>query len=268
MDRYGCLVVLGGGVLGDMGGFCAATFKRGIDFVIVPTTLLAQADASIGGKLGVDFHHLKNHIGVFQQPSLTLLNSGFLKSLPANELRSGFAEVIKHTLIADRTMWEVIRNQSLHDQDWDTLIRHSVTLKADITEKDPRERGLRKVLNAGHTIGHAVETYLLNADRRILHGEAIAMGLITEGFIARRHNLLTEPEFNDLVQYLLQIFGKVDLKTGDLPGIGELVLQDKKNRENRILCVLLEQIGSPRWDCEISLGEVNEALSFYLTLHM
>jgi 3-dehydroquinate synthase len=267
MDRYSCLLVLGGGVLGDMGGFCAATFKRGIDFVLIPTTLLAQVDASIGGKLGVDFHHLKNHIGVFQQPALTLLNSGFLKSLPENELRSGFAEVIKHTLIADREMWEVVRKKSLKDQHWDVLIGHSVSLKAGITEKDPREHGLRKILNAGHTIGHAVETYLMSAGRRILHGEAIAVGLIAEAFIARQKDLLTESEFSTLYQFILEIFGKANLVKDDLPDIGELMLQDKKNRGNRILCVLLGGIGSPRWDCEISLGEVNEALSFYLTLH-
>ncbi len=108
---------MGGGVLGDMGGFCAATYKRGIDFILVPTTLLAQTDASIGGKLGVDFNSFKNHIGVFQQPALTLLHSGFLKTLPQAELRSGFAEIIKHCLISDRAMWDVIRKRSLHEQD-------------------------------------------------------------------------------------------------------------------------------------------------------
>src|SRR5687767_14781283 len=126
MDRHACMIVLGGGVLGDMGGFCAATYKRGIDFILIPTTLLAQVDASIGGKLGVDFNHLKNHIGVFQKPVLTLLFDGFLETLPEAELRSGFAEIIKHTLITDETIWNEISGLSLKAQDWKKLIKHSV----------------------------------------------------------------------------------------------------------------------------------------------
>src|SRR5687768_7324747 len=133
MDRHACMIVLGGGVLGDMGGFCAATYKRGIDFILIPTTLLAQVDASIGGKLGVDFNHFKNHIGVLQKPALTLLFNGFLKTLSEAELRSGFAEVIKHTLISDASMWKKIVSKNLRDQDWDELIRHSVEFKAEVT---------------------------------------------------------------------------------------------------------------------------------------
>src|SRR6187402_1944444 len=145
LDRHAVLLVLGGGVLGDMGGFCASTYKRGIDFILVPTTLLAQVDASIGGKLGIDFNHFKNHIGVFNQPALTILHSDFLKTLPAAELRSGFAEVIKHTLISDKTMWDEISAKSLTHQDWDKILKHSVEFKADVTQKDPTETGLRKI---------------------------------------------------------------------------------------------------------------------------
>src|SRR5687767_7069248 len=137
VDRHACLIILGGGVLGDMGGFCAATYKRGIDFILVPTTLLAQTDASIGGKLGVDFDSFKNHIGIFQQPALTLLYSGFLKTLPEAELRSGFAEIIKHCLISDQVMWETISKKTLHEQDWDALVKHSVRFKARVTTEDP-----------------------------------------------------------------------------------------------------------------------------------
>src|SRR6187551_3670199 len=186
LDRHACLLVLGGGVLGDMGGFCASTYKRGIDFILVPTTLLAQVDASIGGKLGIDFNHFKNHIGVFNQPALTILHSGFLKTLPEAELRSGFAEVIKHTLISDKAMWDEISRRALKDQDWKKLIGHSVEFKAKVTTEDPKEKGLRKILNAGHTVGHALESYLLAKGRRVLHGEAIAVGLITEGYLAKK----------------------------------------------------------------------------------
>lgn len=268
LDRHAVLIVLGGGVLGDMGGFCAATYKRGIDFILIPTTLLSQVDASIGGKLGVDFEHLKNHIGVFQQPALTLLYTGFLKTLPEAELRSGFAEVIKHTLISDKAMWNQISQKSLQQQDWDGLLKHSVTFKAHVTTEDPKEKGLRKILNAGHTIGHAVESYLLGSGHRILHGEAIALGMIAEGFIAHQRNMLTAEDFTHITNYILSIYSKVNLNDKQIEEAAQLTVQDKKNKGNKILCVLQDGIGRARWDCEISLDEVKRALAFYQSLQM
>lgn len=268
LDRHACLIVLGGGVLGDMGGFCAATYKRGIDFILIPTTLLAQVDASIGGKLGIDFNHLKNHIGVFRQPALTLLNESFLTTLPVEELRSGFAEVVKHTLISDAQMWSDIVGKNLEHQAWTGLIEHSVAFKSYVTSEDPTEKGLRKILNAGHTIGHALETYLLESDRRILHGEAIAVGLIAEGWIAKKEGLLTDAELSEITRYLLKIYGKVAFSETETPQIAQLALQDKKNRGNKILCVLLKGIGSAKWDCEISLADIEQALAWYLRLQI
>lgn len=268
LDRHGCLVVLGGGVLGDMGGFCAATYKRGIDFILIPTTLLSQVDASIGGKLGIDFDHLKNHIGVFQNPALTLLYDGFLKSLPEAELRSGFAEVIKHALISDRSVWKEIASTNLKDQSIDKLIRHSVEFKAWVTTQDPKETGLRKILNAGHTIGHALESYRLAQGKRILHGEAIAVGLIAEGYISKKQGYLTDVDFKSICTYIISIYGKVNIDNNELGSIAQLTLQDKKNKDNRILCVLLDGIGKARWDCEISLELVIEALSFYQSVQI
>ena len=263
LDRHAALIVLGGGVLGDMGGFCAATYKRGIDFILIPTTLLAQVDASIGGKLGVDFNTLKNHIGVFQQPALTLLHSGFLRTLPHAELRSGYAEVIKHCLISDKTMWDVIASRTLDQQDWAVLAKHSVDFKARVTTEDPKEKVLRKILNAGHTIGHAVESYLLGSGHRILHGEAIAIGLIAEAWIAKQRQLLSIEELKSIQEYVLQIFGKVNLTNAQMEASAQLALQDKKNKGNKILCVLLEGIGKARWDEEISLNEIKAALEYY-----
>lgn len=267
-DRHAVLIILGGGVLGDMGGFCAATYKRGIDFVLVPTTLLAQADASIGGKLGIDFNHFKNHIGVFQQPALTLLASDFLKTLPPAELRSGFAEVIKHALISDSAMWHEIQSRKLHEQDWLRLVKHSVEFKARITTEDPKEKGIRKILNAGHTIGHAVESYLLGAHRRILHGEAVAVGLIAEGYIAAGKGMITEEALRQITTYILEIFGKVNLTDKDIEDAAAMTLQDKKNKGNKILCVLQDGIGKALWDVEISLDEVKTALAFYRSLQI
>ncbi len=266
LDRHACLLVLGGGVLGDMGGFCASTYKRGIDFILIPTTLLAQVDASIGGKLGVDFNHFKNHIGVFNQPALTILHSGFLKTLPVAELRSGYAEVIKHTLISDKSMWDEISTKSLDDQDWNKILKHSVEFKAGVTQKDPTETGLRKILNSGHTIGHALESYLLGSGRKILHGEAIAVGLITEASIAKNRKMLSDLSFQQITAYVLKIFGKVKFESKEVGGIASLTLQDKKNKGYKILCVLPTEIGKASWDVEIRLEEVENALLFYLTL--
>ncbi len=263
LDRHSAMIVVGGGVLGDMGGFCSATYKRGIDFILIPTTLLSQVDASVGGKLGVDFQHFKNHIGVFKTPALTLLHAGFLSTLPVEEKRSGFAEVIKHALISDANMWRQIQSHPMDKQPWDTLLHHSVNIKLGVVKTDPYERGLRKTLNAGHTIGHAVETYLLQEGRKILHGEAVAVGLICESFLAKERKMLTAEEFEEITRYLIATFGKVVLHEEDQDPIAALTSQDKKNRENRILCVLLDGIGNAKWDCEISSDEVKRALTFY-----
>lgn len=262
-DRHSLLIILGGGVLGDMGGFCAATFKRGIDFLLIPTTLLSQVDASIGGKLGIDFNNFKNHIGVFQLPVLTMLHAGFLNTLSFEEKRSGFAEIVKHTLISDKEMWSVVKSRSISEQDWKTLIKHSVEFKARVVAEDPKEKGLRKILNAGHTIGHAIETHLLNTGRKIMHGEAVAAGLITEAYLATKRNMLDKQDADAINQFILREFGKVPVELSDDEAIAGITLQDKKNKGNKILCVLLQGLGSARWDCEISADEVKEALHFY-----
>jgi len=261
-DRHALLIVLGGGVLGDMGGFCAATYKRGIDFVLMPTTLLSQVDASVGGKLGIDFLQFKNHIGVFCEPAATLISPVFLNTLPERELRSGFAEIIKHCLISDKQMWNIIRTKLLDNQDWNALISHSVAFKKKVIEADPREKGLRKILNFGHTIGHAVESYFLDSNDRLFHGEAIAVGMIAESFIAQGKNLLTETELKEIVTYLKQIYPKVNLP-GSFDEIGRLMLQDKKNKGNKILMALTDGIGKARWDVEVSPAEIEEALKYY-----
>ncbi|MBL7871084.1 MAG: 3-dehydroquinate synthase [Cyclobacteriaceae bacterium] len=263
-DRHSILLILGGGVIGDLGGFCAATFKRGIDFVLLPTTLLAQVDASVGGKLGIDFQHYKNHIGVFCEPAATLISPTFLISLPERELRSGFAEVIKHCLISDRAMWEVIRKKSLANQDWNVLIPHSVAFKKEIVETDPKESGLRKILNFGHTVGHAVESYFLSTNR-IFHGEAIAVGMICESFIGWKKNLITKAELDELSSYLGQVYPIVTLPSVRKP-ILDLMSQDKKNKGNRILMALTKGIGQAVWDMEVSTEEIDASLEYYQSI--
>jgi 3-dehydroquinate synthase len=269
LDRHAVLVIIGGGVLSDMGGFCAATYKRGIDFIILPTTLLAQADASIGGKLGVGFNHFKNHIGLFQEPVLNLVYSGFLKSLPERELRSGFAEVIKHALISDKNLWNEIRSKDLKSQPWHTLVPKSVEFKCSVVKADPHEKGLRKILNAGHTIGHAIESYFLarsNHGERILHGEAIAVGLIAEAYLGFKKGLLEEVALQEIERYILTVFGKLEVRKNQITEIARLCLQDKKNKGNKVLCVLPDGIGRANYDVEVSLGEIEDCLLYYNSL--
>lgn len=264
-DRHSLLLILGGGVVGDMGGFCAATYKRGIDFVLIPTTLLSQVDSSVGGKLGIDFEHFKNHIGVFQEPVSTLVYPIFLTTLPERELRSGFAEVIKHCLIADRAMWEIISQKPLAKQEWGKLIEHSIAIKQKITQQDPHEKGLRKILNVGHTIGHALETYYLSAGKRIFHGEAIAIGMIAEAYVACKNGMITDAELQSISKYLVNIFGKVD-EPYNQNEMNALMAHDKKNRNNKVRMALLSGIGKAVWDQEITETEVVEAMKYYRAL--
>lgn len=275
MDRKSLLINLGGGVIGDMGGFCAATYKRGIAFMQMPTTLLAQVDASVGGKLGIDFQGLKNHIGVFQEPELVWVDTNFLKTLSEAELRSGFAEIIKHCLIADAAEWRVLLEkmnfregfQALFQKETTKirgLLAHSIRIKAQIVESDPTEKGQRKLLNFGHTLGHAVETfYLFDEDKRLLHGEAIALGMIAESFIAWKKGLLAENELYEISNFLLSLYPKVALKEEDFPEIIALTRQDKKNRDKQILMTLLEGIGKGIYDISVTEEEMLEGLRFY-----
>jgi 3-dehydroquinate synthase len=260
-DRYSLLLILGGGVLGDLGGFCASTYKRGIDFVIMPTTLLAQVDASVGGKLGIDFQHYKNHLGLFREPTGTLIAFDFLKTLPLRELRSGFAEIIKHSLISDRAMWDKLRSRPLEDQPWEELIYHSVAFKYSIVSQDPKETGLRKILNFGHTMGHALESYFLSQGNRIFHGEAIAAGMVSEAFIAQRKNLIEQDELDQISRYLIQIFGKIKAPVHN--HIMPFIANDKKNKEDKINMSLPERIGNAVWDVEVSEHEIIASLEYY-----
>ncbi len=264
IDRKGLLVVLGGGVLGDMGGFCAATYKRGINFILIPTTLLAQVDASVGGKLGIDFEDFKNHIGVFQNPIATLIDSRFLKTLPKAELRSGFAEIIKHCIISDADMFAAICGKTLDEQSLSELVAHSVAFKKEVVTKDPKESGLRKILNFGHTIGHGIESLSLGSSHRLLHGEAIAIGMITESWIAHQKQMLSAGDLARITKFILQIFGKesVSASTDELIRV---ISQDKKNSGNKILMALPDGIGQCKWDVAVIPDEITAAVEYYLS---
>lgn len=265
MDRHGLLINLGGGVIGDLGGFCASTYKRGIDFIQIPTTLLAQVDASVGGKLGIDFHGLKNHIGVFQSPKSVLIDPIFINTLPLRQKRSGFAEIIKHCLIRDVKEWDVIRKLSFDQLDFNTLITHSVAIKETVVSEDPKEAGLRKILNFGHTLGHAIETYLLDkGKRKIFHGEAIAIGMILEAFIAHQRDLISLEELEEIESYLFENYGRVKIRPEEIPNIIALTSQDKKNKGKEIRFSLLTGIGDCGYDIPVSRSEMKKAVQYYL----
>lgn len=265
MDRHGLLINLGGGVIGDMGGFCASTYKRGIDFIQIPTTLLAQVDASVGGKLGIDFQSFKNHIGVFQLPKTVLIDPNFIKTLPERQKLSGYAEIIKHCLIRDEDKWEEISHKGFDDIDFADLISHSVEIKKAVVAEDPKEAGLRKILNFGHTLGHAVETYLLNlGKRRILHGEAIAVGMIMEAYLSFSRNLISREELESIEIYLFETYGRVKLSTDEIPAIIKLTAQDKKNKGNEIRFSLLTGIGDCGYDIPVSSSEMKKAIAYYI----
>lgn len=261
-DRHALLLNLGGGVIGDLGGFCAATYKRGIAFAQLPTTLLAQVDASVGGKLGIDFQGLKNHIGVFRVPDAVLIDPVFLQTLPERELRSGFAEIVKHCLIADAAKWQHIRRRDLDRQDWPDLIAHSVAIKKAVTEADPTEQGLRKILNFGHTLGHAIETFFLETPQRLLHGEAIAVGMLAESYLSHRRGTLTAAELGQIEEFLVSVYGTVPLAKTDFDALIALTRQDKKNRGGQVRFALLDGIGRCAYDLAVTPAEMRRALAY------
>ena len=263
-DRWGVVVNLGGGVIGDMGGFCAALYKRGISFVNVPTTLLAMVDASVGGKTGIDFRGFKNQLGVFQEPTAVFIEPAFLVTLPARQVKSGYAEVIKHWLIADAAAFEAQRQVGCLAADWQKLIPESVTVKSRIVKADPLEKGVRKILNFGHTVGHALESYFLTQPgRELLHGEAIAVGLVCESYLSERKGLLSQTELSRIETFVAMVFEKVKLTPEDIAGILPYLQQDKKNRNAVINCVLLEGIGKAIYDQPITIAEVEKSLRYY-----
>ncbi len=263
-DRKGLVINLGGGVIGDMGGFAAASYKRGIDFINIPTTLLSQVDASVGGKLGVDFNGFKNHVGFFKDPKRVLINPIFYKTLSKRELRSGYAEVIKHALIADREHWKALVDLEFLKINWSEIVGHSVGIKGDVVTNDPFESGRRKILNFGHTVGHAVETKLLeNPTEKLLHGEAIAVGMICEAHLSYKLSGLPEDEMEEICQFLTNAYDCKKIPQGYFEEIIQNTYQDKKNTGNTINASLLGAIGDCKINIPIGEGDILDSLYFY-----
>ena len=248
-DRKSLVLNLGGGVVTDLGGFVASTFKRGIDFINIPTTLLSMVDASVGGKNGVDLGNLKNQIGIFNLPVMVIIDTTYLDILPQNEMRSGLAEMLKHGLIFDKTYWEQFLDLKAIDfADFDELIYRSIEIKNEIVTLDPTEKNIRKSLNFGHTLGHAIESYFLANENKttLLHGEAIAAGMILESYISWQKELLSKSEYIQIKTTIKSIFDDILFIENDIEPILELLVHDKKNEYGTIQFALIEGIGKIR----------------------
>ncbi len=264
-DRKSLMINLGGGVITDIGGFCASTYKRGIDFINIPTTLLSQVDASVGGKTGIDFLGYKNQIGTFAFPKAVFINPDFLKTLNKRELISGFAEVIKHGLIADKNYWEKIKDASTQLSVTEGIISRSIEIKNKIISADPYENGLRKTLNFGHTIGHAIESASLKTKKPLLHGEAIAIGMICEAYLSRKIIGLKSEDLEEITSFIISIFNPKPIKQS----VNQLIIlmkQDKKNKDSEINFTLLSSIGKAEINNSCSEELIEESFGFFNSL--
>ncbi|ARN77592.1 3-dehydroquinate synthase [Nonlabens spongiae] len=262
-DRQSLMINLGGGVVTDLGGFVASTIKRGIDFIHIPTTVLGMVDAAIGGKNGVDLGHLKNQVGVIQPPVMTLIDTNFLQTLPKKHLRNGSIEMFKHGLIADRDYWQkmLLINSQYYTDRFDSLIHGSVEIKSGIVQDDPTEKGARKALNYGHTIGHAIESYCLSSDKHVnlLHGEAIAIGIYLESFLSTKHSGLSRAEFEEIENWYQPLELSASFSDSEVDEMIDIMSHDKKNVNGQIRFVLLEKIGTFKTDVHLQAQQIKKA---------
>jgi len=265
-DRNAVIVNLGGGVICDMGGMIASLYKRGIRFFHIPTTLLSQVDASVGGKLAVDLDGHKNQIGLFRNPDLVLIVPEFLKTLPQRHWVSGLAEVYKHALISDAEYWSFLVGMDLKNEEYLTSLLHkSISIKNNIVLQDWEEKGLRKTLNFGHTIGHAIESQALEKGRDLLHGEAVAIGMIVETILSQMSNGFAEEEFQIIKSTLDGVFPLQAIDEEELPDLIEWMRNDKKNDDSQINFTLLKKIGEAEFNKICSVEQIEEAIRTYNT---
>ncbi|MFY1046272.1 3-dehydroquinate synthase [Chryseobacterium sp. GP-SGM7] len=266
-DRKALIINLGGGVITDMGGFVASTYKRGIQFINIPTTLLSMCDASIGGKTGIDLMHYKNMVGTFSFPEQIYVYPRFLDTLPAKELKSGFAEMLKHGLIADKKHWEdLIQLQHLDPVGIEPFIQKSMEIKQEVVNADFYEKNVRKTLNFGHTIGHAIESLCLQSENPILHGEAVALGMICESHLSYLEGLISKEDSDLIIENIQRYFCFIDLSDFKDEDIFSLLLNDKKNSNAKINFSLLSGIGSCVFDHQCSVENIHKSIDFYKKL--
>ncbi len=264
-DRDDLIVNLGGGVVTDIGGMAAATFKRGLQFINYPTTLLGMVDAAIGGKTGIDFEGFKNQVGLFANPKHVIIDPIFLLTLDDKQWQSGFAEVLKYGLIMDRELWQKLEGKNFNEvADWNMVIIKAARDKIDIVRFDTLEKGIRKNLNFGHTIGHALESFYLKSDNPVTHGMAIAAGMICEAWLSSEIFNIECTRLKIIVNMLDKNFVRFDFTEDDIPLIMQLMKQDKKVRENKQYFSLLKKIGKAVHEIEVDNTQIIKSLEFYI----
>ena len=262
-DRRSLIINLGGGVVSDMGGFVASTFKRGIDYINVPTTLLAIVDASVGGKTGVDFQFLKNQIGTFYEPKMVVVDPIFINTLSKQEVLSGYAEIFKHSLIVKSELFEkLIKQKDFYYPELE-LIKESITIKNSIVLADRNEIKERKALNFGHTLGHAIETNSLIKNKKLLHGFAISIGFILEGYLSNLLFGFPIENLESIKNHIIKKYGKTVFSKNDILSIQELLIHDKKNSHGKTKFLLLKNLGEPVYDVEVEKYLIQKAFDFY-----
>ena len=263
--RHSLMINLGGGMVTDLGGFAASTFKRGIDFINIPTTLLAMVDASVGGKTGINFGGLKNEIGVFSDSKFVIINTQFLDTLDHDNICSGYAEMLKHGLISDNKHWAELVGFNLAQPDLAQLQRmvaESIKVKERIVTEDPHEHGIRKALNLGHTVGHALESFAMKHGRPVLHGYAVAYGMVCELYLSARKTGFPTDKMHQTVRFILDHYGRLPYTCDDYPELLELMRHDKKNTSGIINFTLLGGIGDIRINQTATKEDIDEALDF------
>ncbi len=263
--RHSLMINLGGGMVTDLGGFAASTFKRGIDFINIPTTLLAMVDASVGGKTGINFGGLKNEIGVFSDSKFVIINTQFLDTLDHDNICSGYAEMLKHGLISDDKHWAELVGFNLAQPDLAQLQRmvaESIKVKERIVTEDPHEHGIRKALNLGHTVGHALESFAMKHGRPVLHGYAVAYGMVCELYLSARKTGFPTDKMHQTVRFILDHYGRLPYTCDDYPELLELMRHDKKNTSGIINFTLLGGIGDIRINQTATKEEIEDALDF------
>lgn len=264
--RHSLLVNLGGGMVTDLGGFAAATFKRGITYINIPTTLLGAVDAAVGGKTGVNFEGYKNEIGAFYPAAYVLISSEFFRTLDKKDILSGFAEMLKHSLIHSQTDWEKLLAFSFDSIDFDKLnelVFRSVSVKKHIVEKDPHEKDIRKVLNFGHTIGHAFESIAINNQKPVPHGYAVAWGLIAELYLSHRLCRFPKEKVMKTVHFIQQHYGAFPITCDNYETLYAIMTHDKKNEGDAINFTLLSDVGNVKINQTVDKKLIFEALDFY-----
>ena len=264
--RRSLMLNLGGGMVTDLGGFAAATFKRGITYINIPTTLLAMVDASAGGKTGINFNGLKNEIGAFSPARFVLLDTEFLRSLDDENIRSGYAEMLKHGLISDTEHWAELLNFDPARPDYDalrSLVSRSVSIKERIVEQDPREKGIRKALNFGHTAGHAFESLALEQGQPRLHGYAVAWGIVCELYLSCLRTGFPKDKLRQTVQFIKETYGTFDFDCKQYDRLYEFMTHDKKNESDAVNFTLLADVGNIRINQTAGRKEIFEMLDFY-----